>query len=124
MAIVGVLPLQSYPEQAFSYGPVSIADAVQSISFRVRRCTSATPTIWPSTAVRLIMANELLVNGQWVTYASGISNGGIIAGRNGTGEAAWTIMGGSLPMAAGRQLRGTLTISGGALFSEAEIEVL
>jgi hypothetical protein len=121
VADVTVLPLSNY-NGTRSFGPVAIPDAVHSLVFRVARCTSATPTIWPNEATVLACDIEIFNNGEWRGWAGMRSEGGIASGRFG-GEAAETTIGGVLPEGTGRQLRGTVTITSGPLRSTMVISI-
>lgn len=124
MTIATLLPLGNYPTGSRSFGPAPIGDAITEINLRVQRCTSADPTIWPLLGTVLTLQAELLVNGQWVSYGSGTSNGGIALAKDGVTEVPFSLFGGFLPVASGRQIRGTVSITGGPLRTEVSVEVI
>lgn len=123
MASVGVLPLADYPAQTRNFGPVAIGDTVTSVDFSVARCTTATPTIWPSPSVTLTIALEISINnGPFTSMGGFTAPGGIGLDKFGN-EATVSRGGGGLPAGINRRIQGTIIIAGGTLRSSATVEV-
>lgn len=123
MAEIVVLPLANYASGTYQFGPVAIADAVNSVMFKVARCTTASPTIWPDPATTLTVALEISVDGgEWLNQGGWGAMGGISPDRNGN-EAAASFGGGALFPGVNRRSRGTITISNGPLRSTMSVLV-
>jgi hypothetical protein len=126
MAETVVLPLANYPNQTRNFGPITIADSVTVVDFKVQRCTTATPTIWPNASTTLSIMQEISLNGgvSWMPLGGNFSaGGGIQAGKGGVGELAYSQGGGYLPVGVNRQVRGTVVIAGGPLRTTASVVI-
>ncbi len=108
-------------------GPVDIADGINTIEFRIARCTTATPTFWPNASTTLTLAIEVSYDGgaSW-NFESSVNgiHGGIEPGLHGVTERAddFLILTG-LPQTSGRKLRGQLQIANGPLVSQFTVNV-
>lgn len=73
--------LANYPAGSRTFGPVDIPSRIDAVELRVARCTTATPTIWPSAAVKLALIAEGNFAGTWETLGGLEAKGGIAAYR-------------------------------------------
>lgn len=78
------LPLVNYPSGTQTLGPVNVPSRIHGARLELARCTSATPTIWPSASTLLGIEVQIEVAGQWrqLAAASG-ARGGILLDRQG-----------------------------------------
>lgn len=126
MANVVVLPLNNYANGTRSFGPIDIASDVTSILFNVQRCTSATPTVWPSSSTKLTITPEVSTDGG-VTYveAGKTTNEGGIQTFKGS-ELAFSQSGGYLPAEVGgvtRKYKVTTNVEDGPIRTSMSVDV-
>ncbi len=112
---ITLAPLATYPSGARAYGPAALPDSATRLTFKIARCTTATPTIWPSSAVTVLLVVEIFANGVWEEHLRLNAAGGIVS-KFGV-EAQYTAGGFDLPADTNRQIRGSVTIAGGSLRS-------
>lgn len=117
MPEIVVAPLADYADQVTNFGPFAVADAVQAVDIKVRRCTSLDLTIWPNASTRLQVQLFVSLDGgaTWIPQGGLDSTGGIAFKKDGIAEQDFAIAGGGLPVGTARQGKGTLTITGGPL---------
>lgn len=117
------LPLSNYQTGVRNIPSRSIPDSARELYFEFARCTSADPTIWPNAATTLQMDFEGSTDGVTWTPAGGFgAKGGIHTLINGT-QLALTTVRVPLPVATGRLLRATVTITNGPLRTQGAIEL-
>jgi len=77
-------PLANYPTGTTPFGPIALTQGLNGCEIRIARCTTATPTIWPSAAQRITISLDVSYDGG-ATYQInqfGFSQvGGIIVSR-------------------------------------------
>ncbi len=123
MADLAAIPLGNYAAGSYNFGPIDIADSVTRCDFKVARCTTADPTIWPLATVALSVQLEVSVDGgAWVGQGGFSAVGGIANTKVGA-EATHSIGGGNFPAGVNRRVRGSVTITGGTLRSSATVQV-
>lgn len=117
-------PLANYAAGTRSLPSSIVPDAARAISLSIRRCTTADPTIWPLDTVSVSVMLETSVDGgqSWRPLAGYTAQGGI-ADNKGV-EAPESSFYVDLPQGTARRIRGTVTISGGVLRSEAFVDVV
>lgn len=117
-------PLTNYAEGTYTLPSSVVPSAARAVSFSIARCTSATPTIWPSASVKISVSLEVSIdNGATWRFLSGYTAEGGIVGKNGV-EAPKSSFYVDLPSGVNRRLRGSLTITGGTLRSQAFVDVV
>jgi hypothetical protein len=124
MARSGVIPLGNYAPGSYDWGPFNVPANVESYIFTIQRCTSADPTIWPSSGVHIEFRQEISEDdGQtWRGFGGFGDEGGIRLGRDGN-EQQETLISGPFPRGDRIRVRGNITISGGVLRSFASVVV-
>lgn len=104
-------------------GPVNLPDGLSTLTIRIARCTTPTPTIWPDVATSISVGLFVSVdNGaNWIASGSLTSTGGIVV-RLGV-ESPETVMDVSpLPVGNGRQVKATVAVQNGPLVSNVTVE--
>ena len=117
-------PLANYPVGIRTFGPRAIPDDATEIYFEFARCTDATPTIWAQDNRRIKYDQEVSYDGgvTW-RYSGGFGcHGGIHVRRDGT-QASLSTIRVRLRPGTGRQLRITITISGGSIRTTGSVEL-
>ena len=104
-------------------GPVDIADGVNTIDFRLRRCTDADPTIWPNSATTLKFNIEVSFDGGTIWVHQAGTGSAAIPGGNIPGLTEVPIVLVGLPQTTGRRLRGTVEVANGPLKTEVTVQV-
>jgi hypothetical protein len=114
-----VLPLKNYQNGVYDFGPVDVPDAVTRVEYKIARCTTATPTIWPNATTTLTINMEYSLDGgaTWWGVGGGVdgATGGIQMDKYGTSERTYEMGFGTIPSGAGRLIRGRVIIAGGPL---------
>ena len=115
----------SQPDGTRVFGPVNVPNALQEIRVSIDRCTTATPTLWPSPDTWLDFFIEVSLDGgaTWLRTVGATAPGGIVMGKGGV-EAPATFIGCSLPEGTGRRARATATVTGGPLDSRITVEAI
>jgi hypothetical protein len=110
------VPVANYAAGVLNLPDTAIPAFPTQIAIRIGRCTSASPTIWPSQAVSLDFRLELFDGERWMPWQSGVFFGGISTNKFGQEIAEDYIVGGLEGVGLStRRMRGTVTISGGTL---------
>lgn len=126
MAVVRdvVLPLANYPNGTRTVTARVIGDDATKLKLEIQRCTSAAPSIWPNASTQLQVDLEVSYDGgsTWLAAGGFGAAGGVHVSRGGT-ELPITFGRFGVPAGTNRQLRATVTISGGPLRSSATLEV-
>lgn len=125
MAETVIAPLNDYADRDQTFGPFVVPNGMSVVDFKVRRCTTLDPTVWPSPDTRLqIFLSISLDGGLTFTPQGGIdSTGGIAFKKDGVTEQDFTIGGGGLPSGTNRRSKVRIIISGGPLRSEMSLIV-
>lgn len=126
MTNVVVLPLNDYANGTRSFGPIDIATDVTSILFNVQRCTTATPTVWPSSSTKLTITPEVSTDGgvSWIEAGRTTNEGGIQTFKG--SELTFSRSGGGLPAEVGgvtRKYRVTTDVTGGPIRTSMSVDV-
>ena len=116
------LPLADYAAGTYQLTSTAIPNNVIALGFSIARCTTATPTVWPSPSVLLNVSLQVSFdNGvTWNPWGGYTAGGGIINNR-GQGELAAGSISQSIPPGTARRLRGTATVTGGTLRSAVDV---
>lgn len=116
MAEIVVAPLGDYPNQTTEFGPVNINTNVAEIGFKLARCTSASPTVWPSESQTIEIALDLSRdNGATFAPLTRFTAAGGIARDKAGNEAAFSQVLEPVGTGPQRRLRGTITVNGGPI---------
>ena len=118
-----VIPLADYPDGTYQIPESVISNSAVAIDFKLQRCTTATPDIWPNTETTLSVDLEISLGpNNWQPYVKveGVA-GGILIFKG--SELSEFSCGGTLPMDNNRRLRGTIVVSGGPLRTQGSIEI-
>ena len=113
MSEVQVLPLATYPAGTYPIPATAIADDVTQLGFKVQRCTSAFPTVWPNAADRISYNLQLSYDGgaTFSDWFTGEDGGDITHSKSGA-EIGWMDVGpGDILPGSNRQVRGSVTLS-------------
>jgi len=126
MATVQLLPLGNYANGQQDFGPIDVADDVTEILFGIQRCTTATPTVWPSSSTTVEIIPQVSTDGG-ATYveAGRTMNAGGIQTFKGT-ELAFSQSGGSLPPPANgitRKYKVSTIVAGGPIRTSLKVDV-
>lgn len=107
-----------------SFGPRAIPDNIIAFRVEVYRCTSADPAMWPDPASFLQLGLEVSTDGgaTWNRVGGFGAHGGVHVRRDGV-EADASIGQIDLPEAPGRQIRGTVTVTGAPVRTGIAIEI-
>ena len=106
------------------FGPVAIPDTLTSVTARLARCTTATPTLWPNAATTIEIAVTGTVNGgPSALICAAEAPGGIHTLLNGT-QAPETLVRAALPVGSNRTVSVTVTVTNGPLVSTVTVESL
>lgn len=116
------------PSGVRTFGPFDVPDGTTLIVFKLDRCTTATPTIWPNASTAITLSAYLAAghapdssSRDSPDFIGGITaNGGILIARDGSELTSSTY---GCPLAAGvsRQVTFTLNVVNGPLRSNATI---
>jgi len=102
-----------------NYGPVVVPDGLSGeVTMVLARKTTATPTYWDA-GVGINLMSWISIDGgaTWATWLGFTNTGGIIISARDGSEAAESGVSRVLPDGVGRQLKLTLTVTGGRLRS-------
>jgi len=102
-----------------NYGPVVVPDGLSGeVTMVLARKTTATPTYWDAGVDISLMSWTSLDGGAtWQTWLGFASTGGLIISTRDGSEAAESSASRVIPAGTGRQLKLTLTVTGGRLRS-------
>jgi hypothetical protein len=102
-----------------NYGPVAVPDGLSGeVTMVLARKTTATPTYWDAGVDISLMSWTSLDGGAtWQTWLGFASTGGLIISTRDGSEAAESSASRVIPAGTGRQLKLTLTVTGGRLRS-------
>lgn len=122
---VGSLSTRNFAAGSYTVGPHSIPDSAAKASIWIARCTTATPTIWPSSSVTLSATLQCSLDSgvSWIDIAGFSASGGIAQERLG-GELTHTSLQCPFPEGVDRLVRALVTIAGGTLRTSVSVEVL
>lgn len=122
MALTRIVVLNrgNYPNGTRQIAARDITDDITQVGISLARCTSAEPTLWPNATTQIVATTEVFVDGTWRTVSTISSGGGIDEIEPGI-ESPETMMLFSIPPGTGRQIRGTVVITGGPLRTEVSI---
>lgn len=114
----------SVPVGSQNFGPANVPDSSNVITFRLARCTTATPSFWPSAGVTVQAQMYVSLDGgnTWVDSAGFGSSGGIHVNRLGI-EVPESTVRCPLPPGTGRRVKATVTVAGETLVSQLTVEV-
>jgi hypothetical protein len=104
-------------------GPVTLPNGLTSLKITIKRCTTATPTIWPNAATTIKASLFVSVDGgvNWIASGSLTSAGGIYV-RNGVEVPNTILEVVPIPTGTSRQIKATITVANGPLVSNVTIE--
>lgn len=120
---VQIFELQEYADGTYNFGPVDVPDDADAADFRIQSYTAETPLIWPDVATGVEVAMECSIDGApWGGMGGMAMNGGPHTGKGGV-VLAWVKGGGGLPSGVNRRVRGTKSVTGGPLYSQATLEI-
>jgi hypothetical protein len=137
---------------AYPFGPRSIADDKVQLVVRLARCTTPSPTIWPSVACQIVLQLYTSVDGAQREESAGIghatvdaldlfnagttvaeliaagnlafgASGGVWINRDAS-EAIENVLKCPLPPGINREVTGLLGVRGGTLITELTVEVV
>lgn len=117
-----VFPLASYASGSTPFAAVSVADTDITLQFRLRRCTAVSPEVWPSTETFVRVDMEIDLGAGFIELLNGNVEGwgGVQKNKFGV-DIEWMSVGIHLPAGTSRQVRGTMTITDGPVYSEGEL---
>ena len=108
----------NFPVGVRNFGPVAIPDGLSEVTIILARKTTATPTYWDAGVDISLMSWTSLDGGAtWQTWLGFASTGGLIISTRDGSEAAESSASRVIPAGTGRQLKLTLTVTGGRLRS-------
>ena len=113
MTDLQVLPLATYPAGTYAIPAMAIADDVTQLGFKVQRCTSGAPTVWPNAGDRISYTLQLSYDGgaTFSDWFSGDDGGGITTTKFGA-EIGWMDVGpGDINPGTNRHVKGSVTLS-------------
>lgn len=123
---VTIAPLNTYAAGTYPFGPIALPNGTHGFNVSVQRCTSANPTIWPSSTTTLQFDLQFSCDGG-KTYSklgensAGPSLGGIITDpKTGQEVPAWVFCWRFSPVDA-THVKGVITIAGGSVKTSATV---
>lgn len=110
---VELFPVAEYAGGIYTVPSTAVADAVERVEVSVRRCTSADPTIWPSTSASITFDFQYSLDGgnTWFQWFNASDVGGLVVSNKTGLEIPAMYFNQSLPAGTGRRVRGTITLS-------------
>jgi len=121
MATIATLPLATYQVGTTTIPEFAISDALTVMSASCQRNTTADLTIWPLSTTSISVTLDFWDGAQWVVGVFRWSDTGGLRQSHGAdvprSYAIWP-----LPEGVGRKLRGSVTISGGAVRTSATVD--
>ena len=112
------------PVGSRNFGPVTIPDGLTSVTLRLARRTTATPTFWAAgVSVQLNSWCSLDGGATWIEWLGFGAPGGIHIKRDST-ELAESSVTSELPPGTSRRMKLTATVTGGTLVSQLTVEVV
>lgn len=104
-------------------GPSALPDGMSSLTVRMARCTTVSPTIWPNVTTTIAVALFVSVDGglSWIAAGAFTAGGGIYI-RGGVELVETNLTVSPIPAGSSRQVKGTITVADGPLVSSVSID--
>ena len=119
------LPQASYPTGSHAFGPWAVPSGLTGCQLLIARCTTGTPTIWPSATQQISFLMDCSFDGgaSWYNGLFGWTDvGGIKLDNDSAEQAVAPVRFHHTP--APTHVRGTLTITGGPILTSASFTTL
>lgn len=118
-----ILSERNFPPGTHSIPSRNIPNGENKVTIELTRCTTATPTVWPSSSVKIQFDIEASFDNEaiWIKAGSFTAEGGIkknLAGQ----EIPKTTITVVWPPGTGRKMQATAVITGGTLRTAVSIE--